>query len=345
MSAFGLYGSTGGGAGAADASVFIGSRLRFCIKNDLVVSGRGTGMDFRQYLAELRSRPIPKEMAFSEAEYRARVGKIRGYMAEKKLDALLVTEVPNVSYLSGFETFVPNNFACLILPGEGEPTLQVAEFEIPGALLNSWVEDVRATRFNDPAATASEFAAILEQHKLDRKRIGIESRLNGFTIEIYERLKLAVPNASFVDASDLVFRARLVKSAGGARTYAQAADIVRPALDETLASIRTGMSENEIAAVAYAALARRGSEYFSCQPCVMAAHRAGWIHTSQRGARIAAGTNRDDGDGRLLPSLCERRHAYGRGRRAFACGDTAREGRPPYSRSRAAGGAARAQRA
>ena len=39
-------------------------------------------------------------------------------------------------YLSGYETFVPNNFACVILSGEAEPTLQVPEFEIPGALLN-----------------------------------------------------------------------------------------------------------------------------------------------------------------------------------------------------------------
>lgn len=246
-------------------------------------------MDFKRYLAELKSEPIPKEMAFTEAEFRSRVGKVRGYMAENGLDALLATEVPNVCYLSGFETFVPNNFACMILPSEGEPTLQVAEFEIPGALLNSWVEDVRATRFNDAEATAKEFAGILQQHKLDGKRIGLETKLNGFTIELYERLKVALPGATFVDASDLVFRARLVKSPAELAFMRKAADIVRQALDETLKSVRAGMSENDIAAVAYAALARGGSEYFSCQPCVMAAHRAGWIHTSQRGMPLKAG--------------------------------------------------------
>jgi Xaa-Pro aminopeptidase len=246
-------------------------------------------MDFKQYLAELKNKSIPKEMAFTDAEFRGRVQKVRGFMAESGLDALLVTEVPNVCYLSGFETFVPNNFACMILPGAGDPTLQVAEFEIPGALLNSWVEDVRATRFNDPEATAKEFAEILGQHKLDGKRIGLETRLNGFTIELYEKLKAALPGANFVDASDLVFRARLIKSSAELVYMRKAADIVRPALDETLNSVRTGMTENDIAAVAYAALARGGSEFFSCQPCVMAAHRAGWIHTSQRGMRLKAG--------------------------------------------------------
>lgn len=75
-------------------------------------------------------------MAFPEAEYRRRVEKGRGDMAARGLDALLVTDVPNICYLSGYETFVPNNFACLILPGDAGPTLQVPEFEIPGALLS-----------------------------------------------------------------------------------------------------------------------------------------------------------------------------------------------------------------
>lgn len=75
-------------------------------------------------------------MAFPEAEYRRRVEKGRGDMTAWGLDALLVTDVPNICYLSGYETFAPSNFGCLILPGDAGPTLQVPEFEIPGALLS-----------------------------------------------------------------------------------------------------------------------------------------------------------------------------------------------------------------
>src|ERR1700687_2129846 len=121
----------------------------------------GRRMNFRQYLEALRSRPTPQDLAFPEAEYRGRVDKVRGLMAQKGLDALLVTEVPNVCYLSGYDTFVPNNFACMVVPGSGEPALQVAEFEIPGALLNGWVKDVRATRFNDADAVVREFSDLL----------------------------------------------------------------------------------------------------------------------------------------------------------------------------------------
>jgi Xaa-Pro aminopeptidase len=77
-------------------------------------------MNFKQYLQELTSRPIPKELAFDEGEYRRRLDKVRGLMAERGLDALLVTEVPNVCYLSGYDTFVPNNFSCLTLSAERE---------------------------------------------------------------------------------------------------------------------------------------------------------------------------------------------------------------------------------
>jgi Xaa-Pro aminopeptidase len=246
-------------------------------------------MNFREYLEALRSRPIPRDLAFPEAEYRGRVDKVRALMAQKGLDALLVTEVPNVCYLSGYDTFVPNNFACMVLPGSGEPTLQVAEFEIPGALLNGWIEDVRATRFNDADAVVREFSDLLRERRLDGARIGLETRLPGLNIDVYEGLKKALPRASFVDASDLVFRARLVKSAAELGYMRKAADMVRTSIAATVAAVRPGVSENDVASVGYASLAREGSEFFSCQPCVVAAQRTGWIHTSQRGTRIKAG--------------------------------------------------------
>jgi Xaa-Pro dipeptidase len=246
-------------------------------------------MNFKQYLAELTSRPMPKEMAFPEAEYRRRVQKVRDGMAKRGLDALLVTDVPNICYLSGYETFVPNNFACLVLPGDAEPTLQVPEFEIPGALLNGWVTDVRASRFNDPDAAIKEFTGILRERKLDGKRIGLEIKLAGLGIELYEGLKGSLPRATFMDASDLVFDARLVKSSLELAHMRKAAEIVKTAITASLAAVRPGVTENDVASVAYAVLAKEGSEYFSCQPCVMGGHRTGWIHTSQKRTRIKAG--------------------------------------------------------
>jgi Xaa-Pro dipeptidase len=246
-------------------------------------------MNFERYLAALTSRPIPKEMAFPQAEYDRRIAGVRALMAEQQLDALLVTEVPNVCYLSGFETFVPSNFACLVLGADGDPTLQVSEFEIPGALLSGWVKDVCPTRFNDADAVVRQITGVLQDRRLDCKRIGLETRLPGLNIDVYEGLKATLPNATFVEASGLVFSVRLVKSPAELGLMRQAAAIAKTGIASAVAAVRPGATENDIAGAAYGALAKAGSEFFSCQPTVTCGHRTGWIHASQRRARVRAG--------------------------------------------------------
>jgi Xaa-Pro dipeptidase len=246
-------------------------------------------MDYKRYLEVLTSKPIPKDLAFSEAEYCGRVDKVMRSMSERGLDALLVTDVSNICYLSGYDTFVPDLFACLVLTTDAHPTLQIAEFEIPAALLYSWVKDLRPTKFNSADAIARELAGILLERKLDGKRIGTETKLFGLNVSIYESLRSACPNASFQDASDLVFGARLIKSPAELGYMRKAAEIVKKSLAVTLKAVQPGASENDIASVAYATLVKEGSEFFSSQPMVAGADRTGWIHVSQRGTRIKAG--------------------------------------------------------
>ena len=246
-------------------------------------------MDYRQYLKELTSRPIPKETGFPEAEYRRRVAAVRRFMAERDLDALLVTFIPNVCYMTGYHAFAADLFACMVLPADGEPTLQVTEFEIPGALLSGWVQDIRAIKFTAPDSLTRELAAVLVDRGLDGKRIGIETKRHGLSVDTYEGLKQAVPRATFVDASDVVGHARVVKSAAELSHMRRAADMTRKGIEAALSAVRPGATEDDIASVAYATLVKAGSEYFSCQPVVVAGHRTGWIHTSHHGLVVRPG--------------------------------------------------------
>lgn len=246
-------------------------------------------MDYRQYLKELTSRPIPKETGFPEAEYRRRVAAVRRFMAERDLDVLLVTFIPNVCYMTGYHAFAADLFACMVLPADGEPTLQVTEFEIPGALLSGWVQDIRAIKFTAPDSLTRELAAVLVDRGLDGKRIGIETKRHGLSVDTYEGLKQAVPRATFVDASDVVGHARVVKSAAELSHMRRAADMTRKGIEAALSAVRPGATEDDIASVAYATLVKAGSEYFSCQPVVVAGHRTGWIHTSHHGLVVRPG--------------------------------------------------------
>lgn len=246
-------------------------------------------MDYRRYMELLTKQRFSKEMAFTETEYRSRVANVRSLMAERNLDALLITFAPNVCYMAGYHAFAADLFACFLLTMDGEPTLQVSEFEISGAMLSGWVEDVRAAKFANPESASIELAEIVKERKLDGKRIGIETKMSGLNVSLYEGLKAILPGASFIEASDVVFQARLIKSPAEVNHMRTAAAIAKKGIEATVNAVRPGVTENDLASVAYGTAVKDGSEYFSCQPVVVGAHRTGWIHTSHRGARIEAG--------------------------------------------------------
>src|SRR5437899_10282316 len=136
-------------------------------------------MDYTRYLEELTSKPSPKEMAFAESEYHRRRDKVRTFMDETALDALLVSFIPDVCYMSGYQAFAADLHACMVLPREGVPTLQVAELEIPGALLSGWVEDVRGVGWTDRDAVTIELSSLLKERGLDGRRIGAAPKRSG----------------------------------------------------------------------------------------------------------------------------------------------------------------------
>ena len=65
--------------------------------------------------------------------------------------------------------------------------------------------------------------------------------------------------------------------------------MTRKGIEAAVSAVRPGATEDDIASVAYATLVKAGSEYFSCQPVVVAGHRTGWIHTSHHGLVVRPG--------------------------------------------------------
>lgn len=246
-------------------------------------------MDFNQYIKDLTSRPISKELAFAESEYRLRVEKVREVMDERGLDVLLVTYVPDLSYLSGYQSFGSGWYSCMVLPREGEPTLHMHALEIGPTILTSWVKDVRAVRWGDNDGVGGALAGILKERKLERKRIGIEIKRPGVSVDLYEGLKRALPDATLVDASDVVAHPRMVKSPAELQYMRSSAQITMKALDAVLPVIKAGITDNQIAAVLYETLVREGSEYFSTQPIVSAGQRNCFGHTTFRRTAIRTG--------------------------------------------------------
>ncbi|MET4349944.1 Xaa-Pro peptidase family protein, partial [Bradyrhizobium sp. RT9a] len=237
-------------------------------------------MDYKQYVKDMVSRPITKELSFPEAEYRLRIDKVREVMDEKNLDVLLVTFPPNMSYLSGYQSFGTGWASCMVLPREGEPILHMHGLEVGPAMLTSWVKDIRGARWGYSGEFAGEIVDILKERSLDRKRIGVEKMKAGLSVDVYEALKGALTEATLIDASDVVAQPRMVKSPAELSYMRKAAEITLKAYTAALPIIKAGVTDNQVAAVMYYTLIREGSEFLSTQPQVSTGHRSGIAHSS-----------------------------------------------------------------
>ena len=94
------------------------------------------------YLKECMKEPVPREWSFPESEYRARLEKTRKAMDDAGIDVLLVHAIVDNCYLSGYQSLWPEAYACLIVPRDGEPFMQVGEIEGALAVLQGYVKDI-----------------------------------------------------------------------------------------------------------------------------------------------------------------------------------------------------------
>ncbi|WGR93422.1 Xaa-Pro peptidase family protein [Bradyrhizobium sp. ISRA443] len=246
-------------------------------------------MDYKQFIKDMTSRPVTKELAFAESEYRARIERVRKIMDQKGLDVLLLTFAPSISYLSGYQSFGAGHQSCMVLPREGEPILHMHGLEFGPAMLTSWVKDIRATRWGFPGEAAGELMGILKERGLEKKRVGVETKRPGLTIELYEGLKSALIDGTIIEASDVVAQPRMIKSPAEIEHMRKSAAITLKALAAVLPVIKPGVPDNQVAAVIYQTLIHEGSEYFSTQPLVSAGQKSGISHTTFRRTPIQRG--------------------------------------------------------
>jgi Xaa-Pro aminopeptidase len=205
-----------------------------------------------------------------------RQAALRVALDEAGLDALLVTHLPNVRYLTGF-----SGSAALLLVRPDATTL---------------ITDFRY------AAQAQEEAGGAASVEVDRKSVwerlgrvlgavppgalGIESQ--AVTVRDAERVA-ALTRGRVVPTADLVERLRAVKSPEEVAAVRAAAALAQAALAEVLPSVRAGRTELDVGAALEAALRRRGSEWHPFPTIVASGPRAALPHARTSPRPIGAG--------------------------------------------------------
>ncbi len=199
---------------------------------------------------------------FDEKEFAARQRATIKAMVKRDLDGLLMFRQESMYYLTGQDTFGYCFFQCLYLGADGTMTLLTRLPDALAAKHTSVIEDVRPWHNLPDANPAEDLRAILEEHGCRGKRLGMELDAYGLTGLIYTRVQAALTGfCNIEDASDLVTRLRVVKSAKELDYIRRAGKLADDAPVEANRLAVPGAFEGDILAAMQGAVFKGDGEY------------------------------------------------------------------------------------
>jgi Xaa-Pro aminopeptidase len=175
-----------------------------------------------------------KQAAPAATEYAGRRQQLLSLFPQYRIDALLVTALPNVRYLAGF---TGSNGALLL--SESRAVL----FTDPRYQTQAPLEsdcDVKIAKGPLLVEVAKWFGRFgVQRLGFERGRISFES---------YDFLKRQAANFKLIPVSNAIEQIRIVKSPAEIGTIKAAVDLNSAALDQALREFRSGMTEIDLAA-------------------------------------------------------------------------------------------------
>ncbi len=175
---------------------------------------------------------------FPDFDYAARIDRVRGLMAERDVDALLLSVGADLPYFAGYEATPLERLTMLVVPRDGAATMVVPRLEAPRVESRGEAFSVRAwDETEDPVAIVAGLAGAAAVVALGDPTWSV------FLLG----LQRALPNAVFASASPLTSEMRMRKDSEEVRwlrSAAEATDRVVARLDGEQFS---GKSERDMA--------------------------------------------------------------------------------------------------
>jgi Xaa-Pro aminopeptidase len=189
---------------------------------------------------------------FTVEEYKQRVQRAQRSMMEQDLAALMITTEMNFRYFSGLHMqswVMPTRPFFLVIPALGEPVAVVPSGTLISMRQGSWISDVRTWPAPRPADDGVSLLrdALCEMsgetHCIGAE-LGPETQIRMPVLD-YLRLEREVLPRTFVDASALLFRMRMVKSPAEVARIRTAAQIVSRGFESLPMRLRSGITEHD----------------------------------------------------------------------------------------------------
>ena len=197
-----------------------------------------------------RVRPIAAE------EFHGRIEKAQKFMneAQPKFDALFLAPGTGLYYFSGIRWWPSERLLALIIPRTGEPIIVVPGFEEGrmrerlkfAAEVRVWQEDESPTKIA---------AAAVADRGIRTGRVGIDETTY-FTF--YDHFRVAVPGLECVSADPITIACRSTKSVHELELMRLACEATFDVFRATFASLKVGISQDEINSLIEAGFAKMG---------------------------------------------------------------------------------------
>ena len=214
----------------------------------------------------------PEAAAGGEFEAR-RLGVAEG-LASRKIDALLVSLSPNLRYLSGF---TGSNGALLVM-ADGAML-----FTDPRYTIQSKLESSCGIRIGKGALMR---AVVAEIRRRGLRRIGYEPAR--MSCEAFEALKEKLPmRASLVPVKGWIEEIRMVKSPEELARIRRSVETNSRAFESTVARLKNGVTESDLAAELEYRMRRLGAEKPSFETIVAGGERSALPHAQPTNARLS----------------------------------------------------------
>lgn len=234
---------------------------------------------------------MAKTLYFEVEEYKQRLEKTKRSMNDKGIEILIVTDPANMNYITGFDgwSFYVHQ-GLIIMLDRDQPIWFGRGQDANAARLTTWLSDENIIAYTDDYVQSlvkhpMDFVAdIIKEKSYENKVIGTEMDTYYYTAKCQDSLLKNLPNAKFIDATNLVNWVKIVKSDREIEFIRKAGKIAEKAMQTAYDSINIGVRQNEAAANVYHAqiygTEEYGGDYTSIIPLMPSGIRTSTPHLS-----------------------------------------------------------------
>jgi Xaa-Pro dipeptidase len=194
---------------------------------------------------------MPDLLQIPSSEYPQRLERLRALMRAKDLKAVLLGTGTNLKYFSGYPSPTRSGSRpfFLLLPLDDDPIFIVHCGRKAEAFRFSWIKDVRDYDRLSQVPVELIRDALADRGAL-RGNLGMELGFEqSFDVPYLEfrRLQESLPETRIVDAGDLLWRLRMIKSKAEIACLRRACAILSDGYARVFSAVREGTTEREIA--------------------------------------------------------------------------------------------------